>query len=175
MQVSCPWAVIQTPGDALKWGHQHIVVVVVVVQSPSPVQLFATPWTAACQPSLFFTICWSLFIFMSIKSVILSNHLILCRPLLLLLSVFPSIRVFSWVGQLFASGGQSIEASASASILPMHIQGWFPFRLTDLISLQSKGLSRVFSNTTVQKHKFFVTQPSSWSNSHIHMWPLEKP
>ena len=77
--------------------------------------------------------------------------------------------------QLFTSGGQSIEASDSASNLPMNIQGWFPSRLTGLISLLSKGLSRVFSNTTVQKHQFFSIQLSSQSNSHIHTWPLEKP
>ena len=72
----------------------------------------------------------------------------------------------SW---LFPSGGQSIGTSASASILPMNIQSWFPLGLTGLISLQSKGFSRVFSNTTVRKHQFFSTQPSLWSNSHPHM------
>ena len=72
------------------------------------------------------------------------------------------------MSQLFASGGQSIGASASASILPMNIQGWFPLGLTGLISLQSKGLSRILSNTTVQKHQYFSAQPSSKSNSHIH-------
>ena len=76
--------------------------------------------------------------------------------------------------QFFASGGQSIGASASASVLPMSIQGWFPLGLTGLISLKSKGLSRVFSNTTVQKHQFFGAQPSLWSNSHIHTRLLEK-
>ena len=75
----------------------------------------------------------------------------------------------------FASGVQSIGASASASVLPINIQDWFPSGLTGLISMQSKGLSRVFSNTTVQKHQFFSTQPSSQSNSHIHIWLLEKP
>ena len=83
-----------------------------------------------------------------------SNHLIHCCPLLLLLSIFPSIRVFS-NESFFASGGQSI--GASASVLPMNIQDWFPLELTGLIPLQSKGLSRVFSNTTVQKHQFFGT------------------
>ena len=78
----------------------------------------------------------------------------------------------SW---LFASGGQSTGASASAPVLPMNIQDWFPLRLTGLISLQSKGLSRVSSNTTVQKHQSFSTQPSLRSNSHIHTWLLEKP
>ena len=76
--------------------------------------------------------------------------------------------------QFFTSGSQSIRASASASVLPMNIQDWFPLGLTHLI-LQSKVLSRVFSNTTVQKHQFFSTQPSLWSNSHIHTWLLEKP
>ena len=80
--------------------------------------------------------------------------------------------LMSW---LFASGGQSIGASASASVPPMNIQDWFPLGLSSWISLQSKGLSRVFSNTTVQKHQFFGAQPSLWSNSHIHMWVLEKP
>ena len=94
----------------------------------------------------------------------LSNDLIICCPLLLLYSVFPNIRSFplSW---LFASGGQSIGASASASVLPMNIQGWFPLGSTGLISLQSKGISRVFSGTTIQKHQFFSSQPSLWSNS----------
>ena len=94
---------------------------------------------------------------MSIDSVMLSNHLILCRPLLLPPSVFPSIRVFSNESVL-ASGGQSIGVSGSALVLPMNIQDWFPVGLNGLISLQSKGLSRVFSNTTVQKHQFFGTQ-----------------
>ena len=87
---------------------------------------------------------------------------------------FPASGSFS-VSQLFTSGGQSIGASALAPVLPMNIQGWFPLGLTGLISLQSKGISRVFSNTTVQKHQFFGTQPSLWSNSHIYTWLLEKP
>ena len=78
------------------------------------------------------------------------------------------------VSQLFTSGGQSIRVSASASVLPMNIQDWFPFGLVGLISLQSKGLWRVFSNSTVQKHQFFGAQPSLLSNSHIHIWLLEK-
>ena len=96
-----------------------------------------------------------------------SNHLTLCLPLLYLPSIFPSIRVF-------ASSGQSIGASASASVLPMNSPGRFPLGLTGLISLQSKGLSRVFSNTTIWKPYFFSTQPSLWSNSHMHTWLLEK-
>ena len=132
-----------------------------------------TPWVVAHQTSLPFTISQSLLKLMSIELVIPSNHLILCRSLLLLPSIFPSIRVFSMSG-LFTSGGQINGASASASVLPMKIQGWFPLGLTGWISLQSKGLSRVFSNTTVQKHQFFNAQPSLWSNSHIHTWLLLK-
>ena len=89
------------------------------------------------------------------------------------LQSFPASGSFS-MSWLFASGGQSIGASALASVLPMNIQGWFPLRLTGLISLQSKGLSRVFSNTTVQKHQFFSTQSSLWSKSHICTWLLKK-
>ena len=115
-----------------------------VVQSLSSVRPFATPWTAACQAFLSFTDSWSLLKLMSIESVMPSNHLILCCPLLLLPSIFPSIRAMS---QFFASGGQSIGASASASVFLMNSEDWFPLGLTDLIFLQSKGLSRVFSNT----------------------------
>ena len=112
---------------------------------------------------------------MSIESVMLSYHiyhLILCRPLLLLPSVFPGSFP---VSQLFASGDQSIGASAPASVLPMNIQGCFPLGLTGLISLLSQGLWRVFSSTTVWKHQFFGSQPSLWSNSYICTWLLEKP
>ena len=96
--------------------------IVVAIQSISCVWLFATPWTAACQASLTFTISWSLLKFMSIELVMLSYHLMLCHPLLLI-SIFPSIRVFSSES---SSGGQSI--GASASVLPMNIQDWFPFQ-----------------------------------------------
>ena len=85
------------------------------------------------------------------------SHLIFCRPLLFLSSIFPCMRVFP-MSQSFASGGQSIGVSASASILPMSIQDWFPLEWIDWVSLQSKGVSRVFSNTTVQKHQFFGIQ-----------------
>ena len=138
--------------------------VVVVVQLFSHVRLCMTPWTAAHQASLSFTISRSLLKLMSIESTP-SNHLILCHPLLLLPSIFPSIRVIS-NESVFHISGQSI--GASASVLPMDIQGWFPLGLTGLISLQSKGLSRIFSSTTVQKHQFFSAHPSLWSNSHIH-------
>ena len=107
----------------------------------------------------------------SIESMIPFNHLILCWPLLLLPSIFPSIRVFS-NESLFKSGGQSIRASASASVLIMNIQDWLLLGLTGLTSLQPKGLSKVFSSTTVQKHQFFGTQFYLWSNSHICTWLL---
>ena len=124
------------------------------VQSLSCVQFFVIPWTAACQASLSITNSQSLPKPMSIELVTPSNHLILCCPLLLLPSIFPSIRVFQMT-QLFPSGGQSIGVSASTSVLPMNTQDWSPLGWTGCISLQSKGLSRVFSNTTVQKHQFF--------------------
>ena len=90
------------------------------------------------------------------------------------LQYFPASGSFQ-MSQLFESGGQSIGASASASVLPMNIQDWSPLGWTGLISLLSKGCSRVFSNTTVQKHQFFGTQLCLWSNSPIHTWVLEKP
>ena len=90
------------------------------------------------------------------------------------LQSFPASGSFP-MSNFFASGGHSTGVSASASVLPVNIQGWFPLGLTSWISLQCKGLSRVFSNTTVQTHQFFGTQLSSQSNSHIHTWPLGKP
>ena len=110
------------------------------VQSLSHVWLFVTPWTAARQASLSITNFQSLLKLMSMELVMWSNHLILCHPLLLLLSFFPSIKVFS-----NESVDQSIEASASASAFPMNIQDWLPLALTGLVSLLSKGLSRIFS------------------------------
>ena len=126
----------------------------VVVQSLSHVQLIATPWTAAHQASLSFTISQSLLRLMTIELVMSSNHLILCHSLLLLPSIFPSIRVFS-SKLVIHIRWQSIGASALVSVIPMNIQFWFHLRLTGLISLLSKGLSRVFSSTTVGKHQFW--------------------
>ena len=136
----------------------------VPVQLLSRAQLFATPWTAARQTSLSITNSQSLPKLMSIALVMPSKHLILCRPLLLLPSIFPSMRVFP-VSRLFASGGQSIGVSASASVLPMNIQHWFPLELIGWISLQSKGLSRVFSNQSSKasilwRSAFFIVQLS---------------
>ena len=136
------------------------------------IQLFVTSRTAAGQASLSFTISWSLLRFMSIESVMPSKHLVLCRSLSC--SQYFSVSSFP-VNQLLTSGGQSIGTSASASVLPMNIQDWSPSGWAGWISSQSKGLSRVFSNTTVQKHQFFGAQSSLWSSSHIHMWLLEKP
>ena len=159
------------------WSRKPSVTTVLVfysVQSLNHVWLFVTLWIAAHQASLSIINSRSYLKLTSIKLVMSSNHLNLCCPLLLLLSIFPSIGVFS-MSQLFTSGGQNFGASASASVLPMNIQDWFPLQLPGLISLQSKGLSRIFSSTTVQKHQFFSTQLSLWSNSHIHTWLLEKP
>ena len=156
---------------------------VAVVQSLSCVQLFATPWTAARQASLSFTISQSLLKLMTIESVMPSNLLILWHPLLFLPSIFPCIRVFS--SELSLCIRWPKHWSFSFSISPFNeysglisfridwfdllaVQGTSPSEWTGWISLQSKGLSRVFSNTTVQKHQFFSAQPSLWSMSYIH-------
>ena len=116
----------------------------------------------------------SLLKLMSIALVMPFSHLILCRPLLLLPSIPPSIRVFSNELTLHMRW-PNVGVSALASVLPMNTQDWSPLGWTGWISLLSKGLSSVFSNTTVQKHQFFSVQLSSQSNSHIHTWPQEKP
>ena len=144
---------------------------VVLVQLLSHVRLFKTPWTAARQASLSLTISWSSPKFMSTESVMPSNHLTLCCPLLLLPSIFPIIKVF------FNESTPSIRWPKywHFSISPSNeYSGLISIGLTGLISLLSKGLSRVFSSTTTQKHKFNI-QPYLWSISHIHTWLLEKP
>jgi len=139
------------------------------------VGLFVTQWTAAHQASLSITNSQSLPKLMSIESwwchPTISSSVI---PFSSRLQSFPASGSFQ-INQFFASGGQNIEVSASTSVLPMNIQHWFPLGWTGWISLQSKGLSRVFSNTTVQKHQFFSARLYLWSNSHIHAWLLEKP
>ena len=120
-------------------------VIVVVVQSLSHVQLFATPWTAACQAFLSFTSAWSLLKLMSTELVMPSNHLILCCPFSSCLPSFIASGSFP-MSQRFTSGGQSTGASVLTSVLLKNIQGLFPLGLPDSISLQSQGLSRVFSN-----------------------------
>ena len=127
------------------------------VQLLSRVQLFATQWTAACQASLSIANSQTLLKLMSIESVMPLSHLILCCPFSSCLQSFPASGSFQ-MSQFFASGSQNIGVSASASVLPMNIQDRFPLGWTGWISLQSKGLSRVFSNTTVQKHQFFSAQ-----------------
>ena len=144
------------------------------VQSLSRFWLFVTPWIVACQASLSITNSRSSIRFTSIESVMPSSHLIFCRPLLLLPTIPPSIRVFSNESTLRMKWPKYWSFSFS-TVLPMNIQAWSPLGLTVWISLQSKGLSRVFSNTTAQKHQFFGAQLSSQSNSHIHTWLLEKP
>ena len=143
------------------------------VQSLSRVQLFVTPWTAAHQASLSITNSWSLLKLMSIESVMPSNHLIHCHPLLLLPSILPSIRVFSNESVLCISWPKNWCFTFSISPSNEYL-GLISFRMDWFDLLQSKGLSRVFSNTTVQKHQFFSAQLSLWSNSHIHTWLMEK-
>ena len=145
-----------------------------LIQLLSHVQLFATPWTVACQSSLSFTspgTCSNSCPLSQWCHPTISSSVI---PFSFCLKSFPAPGSFL-MSQLFASGHQSIWVSASASVLPMNIQGWFSLGLTGLISWQSKELSRVFSNTTVQKHQFVSTQTSLWSNSHIRTWLMEKP
>ena len=128
------------------------------LHSLSFVRLFGTPRTAASQASLSITNSQSLLRLMSVESVMPSNHLILCLPLLSP-SIFPASGSFP-MSRFFASVGQSVGVSVSASVLPMNIQDWSPLGWTGWISLQSKGFSRVFSNITVQKHQFFSAQLS---------------
>ena len=136
---------------------------------PHGLQYTRLPWL---------TISPSLFKFMSTESMTPSNHLFLCCPLLLPPSIFPSIRVFSNESVLLIRWPK--YWSFSFSISPSNeYSDWFPLELTGLISLLSKGLSRVFSSTTAQKHQFFIdkvaTKPSLWSNTHIYTWLMEKP
>ena len=145
----------------------------IVLTQLSRVQLFATPRTEARQASLSITNSRSLLKIISIESVMPTNISSSAVPFSCCPQSFPGSGSFP-MSHFFASDGQSIGPSASVSVLPMNIQGLFPLGLTGLISLQSKGLSRVSSNTTVQNHQFFGTQLSSQSNSHIHTWPLEK-
>ena len=144
------------------------------VQSLSSVRLFETPWIAAHQASLSITNSWNSLKLISIKSVMPSSHLILCHPLLLLPPIHPSIRVFSNESTLHMRWPKYWSFSFSISPSDEH-PGLISLEWAGWISLQSKGLSRVFSSTTVQKYQFFGIQLSSQSNPHIHTWPLEKP
>ena len=131
------------------------------------IQYLVTTWTAGHQASLPNTISLHSLKLISIESVMPFNHFILCCPLLLLPSIFPSIRIFSNESALCIRWPKYWSFSISP---PNDIQGWFPLGLTSWISLHSKGISRVFSNTTVQKHPFFGTHLSLWFTSHIHTW-----
>ena len=158
--------------ESLTWCHSFSVLllcswIISHVVSVSHVQLFVTPWTAAHQASLSFTISWSVLKLMSIESLMLSNHLILCHPLLLLPSIFPSIRVFSNESALHIRWTK--YWSFSLSNCPCNeYSGLLSFRSDWLDLLAVNGLSRIFSKITAQKYLFFSVQPSFWSNSHIH-------
>ena len=147
-------------------------IILVIVQSLSCVRLYMTPWTVACQAPLSSIIFQSLLKFTSTELVMPSNHPILHCPFPLCLLSFPASGSFHEVEKLACLHQMAKSIGASASV---NIQGWFPLGLAGLISLQFKGLSRIFSSTTIRKHKFFGLHPSLWSNFHIHMWLLEKP
>ena len=152
-----------------------VCVCVVAVYSLSCFLLFATPWTEAHQASLSLPISQSLPTFVSIESVMWSTCLILCYHLLLLVLVFPSIEAFFTESALAIRWPKVLELQLQHQSFQWIFRVDFLLGLTGLISLQSKGFSRVFFNTTVQKHQFFSIQPSLWSNSHICMWLLERP
>ena len=165
-----PWTAVQQASLSCS----HLLNCISSVQSLSCVRLFATLRIVAHQASLSITNSRSLLKLMSIESVMpsaISSSVVpfsFCPQSLPASGSFPMSQLFTW-------GDQSIGVSAFASVLPMNTQNWSPLGWIGWTSLQSKGLSRVFSNTTVQKQQFFGTQPSSQSNSHIHPWPLEKP
>ena len=156
------------------WGFSVSYICISSVQLLSNFQLLATQWTASHQASLSITDSRSLLKLMSIESVMSSNHLIFCCPLFFLPLIFPSIKVFSNKSVLLIRWPE--YWNFSFTINPSNeLQDWSPLGWIGWISLQSNELSRVFSNTTVQKHQFFGAQPSLWSNSHIYTWWLEKP
>ena len=144
-----------------------------VVQSPSGVQLFVASWTAACRPPCPSPppgVCpSSCSLHQRCRPAISSSDILLFCP-----QSFPAAGTFP-MSHLFTSDDQNTGASASASVLLVSIQGWFPLRLTGLLSSLPKELSGVFSSTTVQKHQFFGFLLFLWSSSHNHTWPLERP
>ena len=164
-----PWTAEHQPSLSITLSYE--------IQFSSVTQLCPTlcdAWTTAPQASLSITNSWNLLKLMSIEFLMPTAISSSVVPFSSHLQSFPLSETFP-TSQFLASGGQSIGASASASVLPMNIQDWFPLGWTGWISLQSKGLSRVFSNITVQKHQFFGSQLSLRSNTHIHTWLLEKP
>ena len=154
------------------WGDYFAIYQFSLVQSLSHVQLFATPWTAACQTSLYITNSQSLFKLMSIESVIPSSHFIFCRPLLLLPSILPSIRVFSNESVLHTRRPKYWSFSFSLSPSD-ECTGLISFRINGLDHLAVQGTLKSLSPTTIQNHQLFSIQLSLWSNSHSHTWPLE--
>ena len=161
------WRVGHDWATELNWTDRYCCVV--VIKSLSSVWLFAASWTAAHQTSRSFTISWSLLKLISIELVILSNNLVLCYPLILLPPIFPNIWVFSSESVLHIRWPK--DWSFSFRFSPSNeYSGFISFRIG---FLQSTGLLRVFSNTTVWKHQFFDSQPSLWANTHTHMWLLE--
>ena len=167
---------LYAPGTVLStlYTLTHLIFKINIWSCCSVVKLCLTLWgprTAACKAFLSFTI--SLSLLMSIELWWHPTISSSVNPFSSCPQSFPASGSFP-MSQFYALGGQSTGASASAPVLPMNIQAWFPLGLTGLISLQSKGFSRVFSNTTVRKHQFFGAQSSLWFNSHIHTWLLQK-
>ena len=144
------------------------------IQLLSRVRLFEIPWTAACQTSLSITNSRGLLKLMAIESVMPSNHLILCRPLLLPPSIFPSIRAFSKESVLHIRWLKYWSFSFSISPFDEN-SGLISFRIDGLDLFAVQGTLKSLLQTTIRKHQFFCTQPSLWSNSYIHTWLLEKP
>ena len=166
--ISCPTCYLPIVHNYPLWFFISVFSSVQFSRSVMSDSLWPHESIAACQASLSITNSWSLLRLMSIESVMPSSHLILSCPLLLLPPIPHSIRVF------FNESALHRRWPKYWNFLPVNTQDWSPLEWTGWVSLQSKGLSRVFSNTTVQKHQFFGSQPSSQSNSHIHLWPQEK-
>ena len=166
------YSILSSCSIDLFFYHTQLIIVVLAVQSLSYARLFAAPWTAAHQASLPFPISQGLLKLTSIDEWCHPTISSSVAPFPPALNLSQHQGLFQWANS--ALGGQSIGVSVSASVLPVNIQGWFPLGWTGLISLLSKGLSSVFSSTTIQKDQLFSTQLSLWSNSHVCTWPLEK-
>ena len=166
-----PWRGTPSLGSYGSWGNKQRFV---VIQSLSHVWLFATLQTAACQASLYSAICWNLLRLMSIESGMPSNHLILCHPLFLLPSIFPSIRPFLTESALHIRGPKHWRFSFSISPFNEY-SSLISFRVDWLDLLAVEGIGILFSSTTVWKYQLFGTHPSLLSNSHSWTWLLEKP
>ena len=155
--------------NLIKWVFSFVLLILLLLVSHSVMSVdSATSWTVACQAFLSFTVSLSLLKLMSLSRWYHPTTLFTVAHFFSCPQPFPASGSFP-MSRLFTSGSQSIGVSASVSVLPMNTQDWFPLGWTGWISLQSKGLSRIFSNTTVQKHQFFGIQPSLWSNSHLYM------